>query len=133
MKYESFLGSVSQRASIPSDQADRATRATLETLAERLTSGETLDLAAQLPKPMAAALRPPTEEAQTFGGEEFIRRVATRYGTDERHAKGVVRAVFATLREAVSSGEFDDVLAQLPRDFCDMINLAGSRVNLDRR
>jgi uncharacterized protein (DUF2267 family) len=133
MKYESFLGAVSQRASIPTDTAERATRATLETLADRLTSGEALDLAAQLPKPMATALRPRTEEAQTFGGDEFIRRVATRFGCDERVAKGVVRAVFATLREAVSSGEFDDVLAQLPRDFCEVIDLAGSRVNLDRR
>jgi uncharacterized protein (DUF2267 family) len=133
MRYEAFLGAVSQRASIPSSRAERATRATLETLAERLTSGESLDLAAQLPKPMSTALRPPTEAAQKFGADEFVRRVADRIGSDERQARNVVRAVFATMRESISSGEFDDILAQLPRDFCGMVDLAGSRVNLDRR
>ncbi|HEX6968222.1 MAG TPA: DUF2267 domain-containing protein [Micromonosporaceae bacterium] len=133
MKYESFLGEVAQRASISPGQAENAVRATMETLAERLTSGEVLDLAAQLPEPMSPMLHPSHEEAEKFGAQEFVRRVATRFGSDERHARAVVRAVFATMREAVSSGEFDDVLAQLPRDFCAFVNLADSRVNLDYR
>jgi len=121
MKYESFLASVAQRASIATDQADTATIATLQTLAERLTAGEALDLAAQLPKPMQAALRPPTEAAHRFGADEFVGRVADRCGTNAAQAKRAVRAVFATLREAISSGEFDDIMGQLPKDFADIV------------
>lgn len=123
MKYESFLASVSRRASASAQKAEAYTLATLRTLAERLTAGEALDLAAQLPKPMQAALRPPTESAQRFGAEEFVRRVADRSGLGQAQAKDGVRVVFATLREAVSSGEFDDVASQLPRDFDDLVDL----------
>ncbi|HEX5595475.1 MAG TPA: DUF2267 domain-containing protein [Micromonosporaceae bacterium] len=132
MKYESFLATVSQRASISSQQADECTRVVLETLAERLTGGEALDLAAQLPKPMQAALRPRTENAQRFGAQEFIRRVAGCTGANERQAKKIVRSVFDTLREAVSSGEFDDLLAQLPRDFRGVVDLSRTPVDVSR-
>lgn len=132
MNYSSFRGSVAQRASIPPDRTDEHIQATLATLAQRLTSGEALDLAAQLPQPMQTALRPSSEAAENFDAAEFIRRVAEQVGTDEHHAKNTVRAVFATLREAVSSGEFDDILAQLPCDFCEVIDLANTGVNVER-
>ncbi|HEX5542216.1 MAG TPA: DUF2267 domain-containing protein [Micromonospora sp.] len=132
MKYEHFLAKVEQRASIPSQQAEECVRLTLEALADRLTAGEALDLAAQLPKPMQAALRSRTESSQRFGAEEFIRRVAACTGADERRAKQIVRSVFGTLREAVSSGEFDDIMAQLPRDFRGLVDLARTPVDVTR-
>ncbi|MCW2850453.1 MAG: hypothetical protein JWM84_117 [Nocardioides sp.] len=41
-------------------------------------------------------------------------RVADRADTDPDQALAHVGAVFATLRDAVTSGELDDIAAQLP-------------------
>ena len=72
---------------------------------------------AQLPKQLQAHLVSPEENAQSFGIEEFARRVAQRAGVDEADAGAGAIAVLKTLREAVSPGEFDEVLAQLGREF----------------
>lgn len=121
MNYETFVDKIRQRAGASEEQTEIMIRATLETLADRLTAGEVLDLAAQLPKPLQTALRPRTETAERFDRAEFIRRTSERAGIDEAAAATAIRAVFTTLREAVTSGEFDDVLAQLPRDFAGLI------------
>lgn len=120
MNDETFIDKVAQRAGVPSDQAVILARATLETLADRLTAGEALDLAAQLPKPLQVPLRPRQETAERFPLAEFTRRVGERAGVDEAAAVNGVRAVFATLREAVTGGEFEDLLAQLPADFAEV-------------
>lgn len=119
MNYDTFVDQVAQRAAAPTERAAALTRAALETLAERLTGGEVLDLAAQLPKPLQQVLKPhpATEAAERFGAAEFVARVAQRAGVDENVARDGVRAVFTTLREAITGGEFDDVVVQLPRDF----------------
>ncbi|HEX2772493.1 MAG TPA: DUF2267 domain-containing protein [Micromonosporaceae bacterium] len=120
MNYETFIDRVAQRAGVSSDQAVILTRATLETLADRLTAGEALDLAAQLPKRLQMPLRPREETAERFSLAECIRRVGERAGVDEAAAANGVRAVFATLRQAVTGGEFEDLLAQLPSDFAEV-------------
>ena len=57
MKYDEFIGQVQHRAGLGSHtEAECATRATLETLAERLAGGEAHDLAAQLPPELARSL-----------------------------------------------------------------------------
>jgi uncharacterized protein (DUF2267 family) len=117
MIYESFIDKVAQRAGVSQEQALVLTRATLETLSDRLSAGEALDLAAQLAKPLQLPLRPTREAAERISLAEFIGRVAERTDVDETVATTGIRAVFATLREAVTGGEFEDVLAQLPADF----------------
>jgi uncharacterized protein (DUF2267 family) len=98
-------------------EAENATTATLETLNERITGGEARDLAAQLPKEIQPALQPKAEEAEGFSLEEFYRRVAEREGVDIETARIDASAVMRVLREAVTPGELDDVMAQLPEDF----------------
>jgi uncharacterized protein (DUF2267 family) len=49
--YQTFIDTEAQRAGLPKDQADLLARATLQTLADRITGGEAKDLAAQLPGP----------------------------------------------------------------------------------
>ncbi|MER5338151.1 DUF2267 domain-containing protein [Micromonospora sp. NPDC002717] len=119
MNYDTFVDQVARRTHMSSEQAVALTRATLETLADRLTGGEVLDLAAQLPKPLQVVMkpRPRTESADRFGAAEFVARVAVRAGIDESAARDAARAVFITLREAITGGEFDDVATQLPRDY----------------
>ncbi|HEX7746710.1 MAG TPA: DUF2267 domain-containing protein [Micromonosporaceae bacterium] len=131
MNHDTFIDRVAQRAAVSAEQAQILTRATLETLADRLTAGESLDLAAQLPKPLQVALRQRAEGAERFGLAEFSRRVRERAGVDETAATSGIRAVFTTLREAVTSGEFDDLLAQLPREFAELAEPV--TVRTDRR
>src|SRR3954453_19996212 len=80
MQYLAFVGRVARRTGTSEERAVELTRATLETLAERLTGGEVLDLAAQLPKSLQGILKPHprTEAADRFGAAEFVARVAQR-------------------------------------------------------
>jgi uncharacterized membrane protein len=78
MDHQTFESKVAERAGVPPDQAQALIRATLQTLAERITGGEAHDLAAQLPKQMKEWLeKDPGAPAESFGLEEFIRRSAT--------------------------------------------------------
>jgi uncharacterized protein (DUF2267 family) len=124
MQFEEFVDEVADRTGVSRDEADALARATLRTLAERLSGGEAEDLRAQLPKQLQAELIPPQEEAQAFDVEEFARRVAARSGIDEADAGAGVVAVLSVVRDAVSPGEFDDVLSQLGRDFAELVEAA---------
>ncbi len=121
MKYDEFIEAVSQRANIPPDEAVVLTRAALETLSERISGGEARDLAGQLPRVLQAALLPSNEPAEQFRIEEFIRRVSERAVIETPLAWEGARAVVTTLRDAVSGGEFDDVITQLPKDFRELL------------
>ncbi|PWR13033.1 DUF2267 domain-containing protein [Micromonospora acroterricola] len=126
MNYDTFIDQVSQRTGAPSERSVELTRAVLETFAERLTGGEVLDLAVQLPRPLQVVLKPSpgTEQADRFGAAEFVARVALRAGVEEPAARDAVQAVFTTLREAITGGEFDDVVTQLPRDYRGLVEQA---------
>jgi uncharacterized protein (DUF2267 family) len=117
MKYDEFIARVAENVGVSSAEAEKLTSATLETLAERISGGEARDLAAQLPLPLQDALLPASEEAEGFSFKEFVRRTAERAGMDAGVAEIAVDAVLVTLRDAVTPGEFDDVLSQLPQDF----------------
>ena len=93
-------------ALLPSDER-------FDTLEVRATDG----YAAQLPMALQDALLPASEEAEGFSFKEFVRRTAERAGMDASVAEIAVDAVLVTLRDAVTPGEFDDVLSQLPQDF----------------
>ncbi|MBX7266662.1 DUF2267 domain-containing protein [Micromonospora sp. Llam7] len=126
MDYETFVDQVARRAGTSSARAVELIQATLATLAERLTGGEVLDLAVQLPMPLRLPLRPTPdiEAAERFGAAEFVARVAVRAGVAEPAARNAVRAVFTTVREAVTGGEFDELVVQLPRDYRDVVEPA---------
>jgi uncharacterized protein (DUF2267 family) len=119
MKHDELIGLVQQRARLASrGDAEVATRATLETLAERLAGGEAEDLASQLPRGIAGYLR--TELAGTgqhFSIEEFFELVSLREDVDLPRAIYHARAVIAVLAEAVTPGEMADVRAQLPAEY----------------
>jgi uncharacterized protein (DUF2267 family) len=121
MNYDTMIDLVARRADVPSERAVDLTRATLEALNDRLTAGEALDLAAQLPKPLQGLLRPPDETAEVFAADELVRRVGRHAGVDAPTAETGVRAVFATLHEALPGGEFDELTSQLSADFRDLI------------
>ena len=123
LQYSDFLGRLEEQiaanrsVSDARRAAENAITAALETLNERIIGGEARDLAAQLPKEIQPALRPKAEEAEGFSLEELYRRVAEHKGVDIETAHMDASVVMGVLREAVTPGELDDVMAQLPEDF----------------
>jgi uncharacterized protein (DUF2267 family) len=116
-----FLESVTVRGRLSPQQAERLTEATLTVLADRISAGEAEDLAAQLPKGVRDWLVSKEEPAQKFDLEEFIRRVSERAAVDLDAATRGAWAVLSTIRRAVTTGEFEDMLAQLPKEFGEFI------------
>ncbi len=112
MRYDEIIARVAERTGLFEGDAVALTRATLATLAERITGDEARELAAHLPGPLQDALLPTREQAEAFGFHEFVNRVAERWQREPTAVEGAVDAVMATLREAVTPGRFDDVLGQ---------------------
>jgi uncharacterized protein (DUF2267 family) len=121
MDYETFTRTAADRAGLPVDTVERVEHATLRTLADRISGGEAQDLASQLPSRLQADLRPAREEAEAFGVDEFVRRVAQRGDVGPEEARTGAVAVLTTVREAVTPGEFDDVVSQLPQEYRELV------------
>lgn len=122
MRFPRFVEAVSRRSELPTDLAATLSRAVLQTLADRVTGGESGDLAAQLPDELSGYLTAPAEEPATGGAVTFVYRVADRAAVDPAVAEAGIRAVLATLRETVTVDEFHDLVAQLPKGFDAMVD-----------
>lgn len=104
------------------EHAQAAAQAVLPVLGERLAGSEPAHLAAQLPRELADAVwtRGPGDP---FGIDEFDRRVAEREELActpvqaHRHAMVVLSAVLGS----ISPGERQDVVAQLPAEYADLV------------
>jgi uncharacterized protein (DUF2267 family) len=121
-EYEQFITIVEQIAKLSRDEAETAVRATLQTLAERISAGQARDLAEQLPPELAPWLAT-VGGAQPFDVDEFLRRVAEREGTDILRAERDARAVFAALGRCVRRrDELDDLASELPRNFGPLLD-----------
>lgn len=116
LDYAAFLETVAEAAGVGRDKAERATRATLKTIGERITRGEADDLAAQLPPEAAPNLESTERGAERFDLDEFLRRVADRADVEPGDAERLASAVFLALGRALTRDEMDDLAAQLPRD-----------------
>jgi uncharacterized protein (DUF2267 family) len=125
MRYGTFLTIVERQAGLDRPEAERAVKATLQTLAERITGGEADDLAAFLPRELRAYLTPAVEAAEAFDLPEFLRRVAVRESVDEHTALEHAMAVFVAIGAAVAPGEVHDMASQLPRDYEPLLQAAG--------
>ncbi|QBD78921.1 DUF2267 domain-containing protein [Ktedonosporobacter rubrisoli] len=119
MDHDAFIGQVQHRAHLSSrGDAERATRATLQTLGERLAGGEAKDLASQLPPQLAQyTLSGLPGLGERFPLDEFYLRVSDREGANLQDATHHAQAVIGVLQTAVSKGEIDDILAQLPAEY----------------
>jgi uncharacterized protein (DUF2267 family) len=125
MKHDEFVGEVQNRARLASrGEAERAVRATLETMAERLAGGEADHLAAQLPQEIGRHLQG-ANGGERFSLDEFFQRVSQKEKVDLPESVYHCRAVIEVLREAVSPGEFANMRAQLPDEYNRLLE-AGS-------
>ncbi|OUL32851.1 hypothetical protein BV372_18165 [Nostoc sp. T09] len=119
MQQDQFIKQVQNRAHLPSrGDAEVATRAVLETLAERLAGNEAFQAAAQLPKGLAAYLQHEYAGTATkYTLDEFFQMVSQREGVELPQAVDHTRVVIEVLGEAISQGEINDIKVQLPPEF----------------
>lgn len=122
MREGQLVSAVRDSTTLPdADSARTAVRATLAVLGQRLAGGESRDLAAQLPEPLAEVL-PSSGAGERFGVDEFYARVARLEGDrcTPGQARQHARAVASALRAAITGGELADVRSQLPADYDDL-------------
>lgn len=126
VKYDEFLARVRERGEYSSqDEARQVTEAVLGVLASRISPGEANDLASQLPGPLQHALTDGEgKQAEKFGIKEFYQRVAQRTGARPRTALWDASAVLTTVADAVSGGELNQVLSQLPSGYAVLFGKA---------
>lgn len=130
MQHDEFIGQVQAKAKLPTrGDAEAATRATLETLGERIPEGAATNLAGQLPSEIGEHLRRTIEMGGVGSGErfdldEFARRVAERGRMDEPTAVFRARVVLEVTGEATRD-VLDKVRDSLPGELARLID-AGS-------
>jgi uncharacterized protein (DUF2267 family) len=126
MKGEQFITEVRNLAELDTNEdAQKAIRAMLETLKERLAGNEPSNLAAQLPPEIAPYVEGDGGQG-AFSVEEFYDRVAQKEGVDRDEAVRHARAVATVVQTAVTGGELDDVRSQLGDDYEELFGQPGT-------
>jgi uncharacterized protein (DUF2267 family) len=127
MDYKEII-EVIRRASggLGSEAAERAAQVTLQTLAGRLPRGEVRHIVQELPDELKPWLYTETD-AEAFGIDEFLNRVAKRENTDIETALLHARAVFSALGRALSPEVVAHVAAILPQTFEPLVAEAQHR------
>lgn len=134
MQHDEFIGHVQDRARLPSrGDAEAATRATLETLGERIPEPLAANLADQLPSEIGEHLRRTVVmdgagAGERFGLQEFSERVAAREQTDPPAGLFHARVVLEVTDEATQD-VLDKVAEALPDDLRAVVQ-AGSTGDL---
>lgn len=132
MQHDTFIGQVQARAKLASrGQAEAATRATLETLGERLPEQVSDHLAAQLPLEIGENLvrtevMSGAGTGERFDFDEFISRASQRMHLPEPQATYACRVVFEVLREATQGGIMDKVRHCLTDDLRALVDSGSS-------
>ena len=119
MKYDEIVARVAERTGLFEGEAAALTRATLATLAERIGGAEARDLADTTPldhwrTPCSRRKNRPKHSASMSSSTGWLHAPDVTLSASR---KVPWMRLLATLREAGTPGEFDDVLSQLPRDF----------------
>jgi uncharacterized protein (DUF2267 family) len=136
MEHDEFIGRVRQQAGLPgTGDAERACRATLETLGAILPESLADNIAAQLPRGIGAHMRRPVADAgvrEVFGRADFVTRVAERAGVSELQAALIAHAVVDALFAATEGGLMAEASDYLPPDVREYVTPARSPQDQDK-
>lgn len=127
MQHDEFIGQVQARAHLDSrGAAEAGTRATLETLAERIPASMADNLAAQLPGELGEHLRrleyapdvPPDRRTDEPPG---VLRHSQREGAEPPKAVHEARSVVEVLEEATQGGLTDRIRQSLDEELASVL------------
>lgn len=117
MDYDRFVHLVTQRLDLPADsEGAHTTRSVLQTLAERLPTGETTDLASSLPREIDRYMIE-ADSGQEFSLREFVDRIKDRSDVEEEDAVLQANIVLFTVSEVVRPQELRNARTHLPDEF----------------
>jgi uncharacterized protein (DUF2267 family) len=115
MNARDFVNHVRESIGCSDADAERTTRSVLAALSDRLTPDEARKLGAQLPEPLKGIVhKQKSDRVQKMDREIFVSRICNDLGIDVREAVKRIRGVYAVLEAAVSRGETEHVMAQIP-------------------
>lgn len=119
MHYDEFLNEVRELGEYGDrEEAEQVSQAVLGVLAPRLPANGAEHLVAQLPDQLGDAVRQgELLEAESFGVEEFLIRVAAATGARPKTAEWDASAVLTTVADRVTGGQLNHVLSQLPSGY----------------
>lgn len=105
-------------------RAHTALKSVLQTLRDRLTAEEAVDLASQLPtliRGMFFEGWKPAGKPIKYSKEEFINEVRGYFQnlSGINHAE-IIRAVFAVLQRNIDPGEIQHVIGTMPEEFAEL-------------
>lgn len=122
MEYDEFITHVQSLTQSDSrEEAERATRATLETLKERIADSEAQELAANLPQQLGDYLRGKEgDSGGSFNLQEFIARASQKENIEPTTVAIHVRAVFTVLQNSISPELFAALHARFSHDYEEM-------------
>lgn len=120
MRYAQFIQKVQEYAGLENpDEAAKVIKATLETMSERMPRTHREHLAAQLPDEMKDFF-PKHQHMEYLSLEEFYRRIGNRADISLHNAVKYAEVMARVLREAVASGELEDILAVFPDEYNEL-------------
>lgn len=117
MKPDDFFRKVKDQAGLDStEEGARLTEVVLTALAARIERGDRADLASELPGEFSRYFDSGREQ-ELLPARDFVDLVSARYDGGIERTGELIRAVLGTLREAVSEGRVQQLMAELPEDY----------------
>jgi uncharacterized protein (DUF2267 family) len=124
VNYGDFIATVRDRGEyISVEEADRVTRTVLRQLGQRLGT-HAPHLAAQLPRELKDAVASGDGNAPSHGIHAFLHELSGQLNATEETAKWDASAVLSTTADAVSGGELNQILSQLPAAYAPLFGKA---------
>ncbi len=110
----------------PSDDADRAARATLAALAQRVPESLSRTLVTRLPHDIGSHLKV-SDGTQSSYADDLVAEVAEAAGLDALRAAKVARVIFGVVDRATSGALCNRASTSLPEDVRDLVLSASRR------
>ena len=124
MNYGDFIATVRDRGEYLSvEEADQVTRTVLHQLGQRL-GAHAPHLAAQLPRELKDAVASSDGNAHSHGVHAFLRDLSSQLNATGETARWDASAVLSTTADAVSGGELNQILSQLPAAYAPLFGKA---------
>ncbi|MER7001999.1 DUF2267 domain-containing protein [Dactylosporangium sp. NPDC000555] len=104
--------------------AQRAVRAWLHTLRDRLTVTAAVKLGAQLPELLRGIYYDgwePSRAPERYGAEEYVRRFSTQAAVRSTQVPAIAATVTEVIGQHMSPGQLAEATAELPTDLRDLV------------
>lgn len=120
---DTFVDAVEASSDLEGDEAREAAESTLPLLGQRLSQGQTEEMAGYLSGDADEwLLEEHSTDAEGIPPEEFVQEVAVDADVSEDRAEEYIAGVTGALGDAVPDGEIDDAIDQLPDEYGELFD-----------